>query len=65
MFLSRKPDTPSILDLLGPYPGYIFMEEIVALILFLMLYLLFFYLPSRVVKRVEESREDEVHEIGV
>ncbi|WP_454189871.1 YwaF family protein [Paenibacillus sp. Marseille-Q7038] len=57
MFLSRKPDTPSILDLLGPYPLYILMEEILALLLFLMLYLLFFYLPWGAVNRVEESRE--------
>lgn len=57
MFLSHKPDTPSILDLLGPYPLYIFMEEILALILFLILYFLFFYLPSGAGNRVEERRE--------
>lgn len=64
MFLSHKPDTPSILDLLGPYPFYIVMEEILALHLFLMLYVLFFYLPWGAVNRGKESREDDVHEIG-
>lgn len=57
MFLSHKPDTPSILDLLGPYPLYIFMEEILALILFLILYFLFFYLPSGAGNRVGKRRE--------
>lgn len=57
MFLSRKPDTPSVLDVMGPYPWYIVMEEILALILFLLLYLFVFYLPSRSVDRIKKSRE--------
>ncbi|WP_249435785.1 TIGR02206 family membrane protein [Paenibacillus sp. Marseille-Q4541] len=57
MFLSRKPDTPSVLDVLGPYPRYILMEEMLALTLFLMLYVLFFYLPSRRVEQVGDCRE--------
>ncbi|MFD1136259.1 YwaF family protein [Paenibacillus urinalis] len=47
MFLSHKPESPSILDMLGPYPYYILVEEWVAFVLFTMMYILFFYLPSR------------------
>lgn len=41
MFVSRKPDTPSLLDLLGPHPWYILSLEVVAVVLFLLLYLPF------------------------
>lgn len=41
MFLSRKPETPSLMDVLGPYPWYILSLEIVAGVLFLLLYLPF------------------------
>ncbi|MEH7236269.1 YwaF family protein [Bacillus sp. JJ1562] len=41
MFLARKPITPSLIDLLGPYPWYILSLEIVALIMFFILYLPF------------------------
>ncbi|MCM3785194.1 TIGR02206 family membrane protein [Neobacillus mesonae] len=47
MFLAHKPAGPSILDLLGPYPYYILVEELVALVIFSVMYTLFFYLPSR------------------
>ncbi|MFC5467994.1 TIGR02206 family membrane protein [Cohnella suwonensis] len=33
MFLARKPDTPSLLDLLAPWPWYLLELEIVALVL--------------------------------
>lgn len=39
MFLSRKPSNVSIIDFLGPYPWYILSLEVVALTLFILLYL--------------------------
>ncbi len=41
MFLARKPINPSLIDFLGPYPWYILSLEIVALIMFFILYLPF------------------------
>ena len=41
MFLSRKPETASPLDYLGPHPWYLLSMEAVALIIFLLLYLPF------------------------
>lgn len=39
LFIARKPDTPSLIDLLGPWPWYILSLELVALVLCLLLYL--------------------------
>ncbi|WP_324255014.1 TIGR02206 family membrane protein [Bacillus sp. REN16] len=41
MFLAHKPMNPSLIDLLGPYPWYILSLEIVALIMFFILFLPF------------------------
>lgn len=46
MFLRRKPDTPSILDMFGDYPLYILAEELLALFTFTTLYILFFVIPD-------------------
>ncbi|MGQ8870803.1 YwaF family protein [Paenibacillus sp. TSA_86.1] len=46
MFLRHKPSTPSVLDMLGPYPIYILGEELLALVLFSLLYLLLFVIPE-------------------
>lgn len=42
MFLARKPENPSILDVLGPYPWYILFLEVIALLMFFILYLPFY-----------------------
>ncbi len=41
MFLARKPMNTSLIDFLGPYPWYIVSLEVVALIMFFILYLPF------------------------
>lgn len=46
MFLRQKPSGPSLLDFLGPYPYYILSLEIVALIIFIILYLPFAWTTS-------------------
>lgn len=51
MFLAGKPDTPSLLDVLGPHPWYILSLEVVALFLFLLLYLPFAIFPRKKGKR--------------
>ena len=41
MFIARKPDTPSLIDVLGPWPWYILSLEGIALVVCLLLYLPF------------------------
>ncbi len=41
MFVNHKPDTASLLDVLGPWPIYIFAAEGVAFVMFLLLYVPF------------------------
>ncbi len=41
MFIAQKPDTPSLLDVLGPWPWYILSAEAVGLAVGLLLYLPF------------------------
>lgn len=48
MFLAHKPDTASLLDLLGPYPYYLLVEEGIALMMFIILYIIFFLLPDKI-----------------
>lgn len=56
MFLRHKPDTPSVLDMLGPYPMYILGEEMLALLMFSLMYVLLFALPERLNNRVKKGR---------
>lgn len=46
MFLMHKPDTASLLDVLGPHPFYLLVEEGVALVLFVLMYTIFFVAPK-------------------
>ncbi|MBS4196084.1 YwaF family protein [Lederbergia citri] len=41
MFLKAKPVNESLLDILGPYPWYILSLEVVAIVIFVVLWLLF------------------------
>lgn len=41
MFLMHKPNSASLLDMLGPYPMYLFALEIIALAIFFLLYVPF------------------------
>jgi hypothetical integral membrane protein (TIGR02206 family) len=47
MFLARKPSNPSLIDILGPYPWYILSLEVVALAMFLILYLPFAFINKK------------------
>jgi len=41
MFLQRKPSSGSILDFLGPYPWYLLSLEVIAFLIFTILWLIF------------------------
>ena len=39
LFIAHKPETPSLIDVLGPWPWYILPLELIAIVLLLLLYL--------------------------
>jgi len=41
LFIARKPDTASLIDVLGPWPWYVLSLEVIAAVLCLLLYLPF------------------------
>lgn len=41
MFIARKPSDPSLIDYLGPWPWYLISMEIVAVVIFILLYVPF------------------------
>lgn len=58
MFLRAKPVTVSALDILGPWPWYIFSCEGVALVLFALLYLPFRAAPAKAPQHDCEPQEE-------
>ncbi|MBU5353528.1 TIGR02206 family membrane protein [Paenibacillus barcinonensis] len=62
MFLRHKPNTPSVIDMLGPYPVYILGEEVLALVLFTMLYIVLFAIPD-LVKQHHNRRKTKAHQV--
>lgn len=55
LFVSRKPENPTLLDYLGEYPWYILSLEGIALVVFLLL-----YLPTKEGKQAETSPAKEM-----
>jgi hypothetical integral membrane protein (TIGR02206 family) len=50
MFTLRKPATVSLFDVMGPWPWYIFTAELVAIVLFSILYLPFAFRQEQPIK---------------
>lgn len=46
LFLRNKPDSSSLMDLLGPWPWYIFWIEVITIGAFILLYLPFHFYPN-------------------
>ncbi|MNW54785.1 Integral membrane protein [compost metagenome] len=59
MFLRHKPDTPSLLDLLGPYPYYLLVEEGIALVMFAAVYAIFFVIPKKLRESLQRSDREK------
>lgn len=55
LFVSHKPSNPSLLDYLGPFPWYILALELVAILLFYLLYASFAWRNKSVRSVLDES----------
>lgn len=55
LYIAHKPETPSLIDMLGPWPWYLLSLEALGLVLFLFLYLPFF-IRDLVVRRTVPVR---------
>lgn len=54
-YVNHKPDTPSLLDYMGPYPWYLLVGEGVAVVFFLLYYVPFAIKDFRRAKREKQS----------
>ena len=61
MFVSHKPDTPSLLDVMGPWPWYILVGSLVGLVAMALCYLPFFVIDhsGRVARASRTRTTDE------
>jgi uncharacterized membrane protein YwaF len=50
MFINRTPDTPSIIDALGPWPFYLIWLELILIAVFSLIYLPVFFRHRRELK---------------
>jgi hypothetical integral membrane protein (TIGR02206 family) len=48
LFIAHKPDTPSLIDLMPPWPWYILVIELMAVVLVTLLYLPFIRLKTNI-----------------
>ncbi|MFZ5808231.1 MAG: TIGR02206 family membrane protein [Chloroflexota bacterium] len=55
MFINHKPETPSLLDLLPPWPYYLLYEELIGFVVFLLLYLPFALMDMRKKSRLQQT----------
>ncbi len=58
MFTLQKPHTASLFDVMGPWPWYLLTAEVLAVILFSLLYLPFALSDRRIDRQVVSSGED-------